>query len=478
MDNLPDLPFEQVLSHLSLKQVIKSRAVCRSWCNKINSLSRMKSLCFSGCPIDFIFGKRRVVTSEFTQNFISSHRFASFVDTFGQTILSEVKHLRLYALFLEKPAAFVSSLNSFGQLQELDIIRLGFLFGGSDLKAIKLNLPVLQSILIENTGIKKLTLKAPKLKRLKLSHCPDLEVNLVHVESVERLLIDRLEYTPVRNLRNLMYLHCSVYQLIDPTLLSSLKQLKEIHLGHWEKISELFVQKQRAGLVELKVYLCGLLLSGPDDPLISSLLLFSDKTLRCLAKNASRMADEIPLQSYLLYRDIEQAALGAEINILNGLTDLKAINLNRPVQDVQLFLVFLKTFENIVELNFSCDQPQDLFDRLPEHSAIQKLTINGQTSDLDFRFLLRLNSLLYLGLFCSIDRETIRNVLEELHFLSNVLFHYKKKAITVSSVANKRPRRFSVWINQKIVYADDVDAVMQLLLEDEPQKKGRKRRRN
>ena len=77
------------------------------------------------------------------------------------------------------------------------------------------------------------------------------------------------------------------------------------------------------------------------------------------------------------------------------------------------------------------EQPQQLFDRLPEHSDVQLLSIASEPSD--FRFLFRLNHLIDLG--CSIDAETIWKVFEELQFLSEFRF---KQQIGLYSNHSKR----------------------------------------
>ena len=64
MDDLPELPFEKVLSYLSLGDLIKSRAVSRRWYHKIDSLftsvrlpeqSAVQSLVIDGELADFRF---------------------------------------------------------------------------------------------------------------------------------------------------------------------------------------------------------------------------------------------------------------------------------------------------------------------------------------------------------------------------------------------------------------------------------------
>ena len=93
MEELPELPFEQVLNYLSLKDRLKARTVSRAWRNKFDRYP-VKSLCYSSCSSGFSFEKSRWVSGAFAKNFISSTRFVSFFDTYRQTILSTLKHLR------------------------------------------------------------------------------------------------------------------------------------------------------------------------------------------------------------------------------------------------------------------------------------------------------------------------------------------------------------------------------------------------
>ena len=386
MDGLPELPFVQILSLLSLEDLLKSRAVSRGWYQQIDRF-RMKTLCLSMKQSDFIFGKRRWVSGSFVQNFIGSPRFASFFATFGQTILCNLKRLRLCDLRLNKKdrAVFVCFLNSFSQLVELSIIRFDLLLGGFKLK-IEVNLPMLYSIHLEEVKkMKKLTLSAPRLKRVRIWNSYELKVKIVNGESVERFLAGHLDYIGLKNLKNLSnlrYLYTIEYPQIDSTLLSSLVQLKEVHLQNKTNVSDLFEQKQRYGRTELKIYLSGLLLSGPEDPAIPLLNFYNLDSLPYLAENPSALSDEIPFHFWLYYDDIEHVGLGLEMNILEKFTDLKRITVNRPVQNTKRFLDLLKNLkDNIEDLQFLGVQQQDLFDRLPEHSAVQNLSIWCALSD-------------------------------------------------------------------------------------------------
>ena len=67
---------------------------------------------------------------------------------------------------------------------------------------------------------------------------------------------------------NLKYLHCGSASEIDATFLTGLEQLKSQLLNRIAT-SGLFNQKQRYGCTDLKIFLFGLLLNGPEDPFSS-----------------------------------------------------------------------------------------------------------------------------------------------------------------------------------------------------------------
>ena len=460
MDDLPELPFEKVLSYLDLKDRLKARTVSRAWRNTFDRYP-VNTLCYSSDPIDFIHGKSRWVNGAFAENFISSTRYASFFDTFGETILSTLKRLRLCDLHLSgNGTAFARILNSFGQLEQLDIIRAVFIDHlMSNRNEFHLNLPMLTSLhLKEVEGILKLTLEAPRLRDVRiLNYClRHLRVEIVHGESVERLLVDDWRYIDLKKLKNLQYLYVKSLPAIDPTFLSSLQQLKEIHLQskliHLENnliISKLFERKQQSGRADLKIYLCGLLLNGPDDPAINALEDSTDclceEWLVCLAENLSRLADEIPFYRRLGFPDIVNVAPGLEVDLLKRCTELKEVTVFDPVEDTQRFLNLLKNFENIGDLNFRGDQPQDLFDRLSEHCAVQKLTLHEPPSDLAFLF--RLKHLIHLELYYSINSKTVRRALEELPALFYFAFRYGQNSASIQ--IDRVSKQFHIFFGKK-----------------------------
>ena len=233
----------------------------------------------------------------------------------------------------------------------------------------------------------------------------------------------------VQRMKNLKHLYYGRYTRIYIGFLSYLQKLKEIHLTKSYEAEDLFKTRQIYGRTELKIYLNGLLLNDADDPAIFDLCNFNQGGLDCLAENPSRLADEIPFCDSLEYRAIERVAPELQANLLNRCIYLFEIILLDPVQDTQRFLDLLKSLDHIVKLWFVGDQPQELFDRLPEYYAAQNLEFSHGPSDL--AFLARLEDLLYLEMRCSIDAQTIRKVLEELKFLSFFSFEYRKKLVRI-----------------------------------------------
>ena len=487
MDDLPELPFEKVLSYLSLKDRLKARTVSRGWRNKFN-MDPVKSLCYSSRSSDFIWQKSRWVSGAFAKNFISSSRFASFFDIYGQTILSCLKHLRLCNIHVTEGdrTAFASTLNSLNQLKKLDIIQ-----GKCDLQ-FNLNLPMLTSLQLENvSGIVKLTLDAPRLREVKLldhwqftGHQKDLRVEIVHGESVERLFIDIWEYTEVKNLKNLQHLyivHLSEFETDTvPTFLSSLHQLKEIHTNDPRNVSELFMQKRQFGRADLKIYLKGLLLNGPGDPAVHALLYIyceyqepGKESFVYLAENPLRLADEIRFYQFLCYSWIENLAFGLEVDLLRRFVHLEHLIVRDRVQDIPRFLDLLKNFERIVELWFDRDQqPQDLYDRLPEYCAVQRLILGGELEPSDLTFLFRLKHLIYLEIDWTADIETVRRALEDLPVLSSFRFGYGETLVSIE-IDQSKEFKVSVYggpykghlLKKKVI--SDLNAAINFIVESE-----------
>ena len=459
MDDLPELPFEKVLSYLSLEEVIKLRAVSRSCLWKIDNC-KVKHLFYSRVPTEHILEKHRWVSGAFAQNFICSTRFESFFKTFGRSILSHLKHLRLYTPDAQagNRTAFTRTLNSFVQLEELDLIGK-WNFCKLKRRQLKLNLPMLKSVQFELvSGIEKLTLNAPMLKKVKLNRSP-LFLDLVHGESVESLLTGYMSYLKVESLKNLKTIYLGPHSEIDFPLLFGLEHLKAIHLIGNNDVRELFDLKHRYGRVDLQVYRLGCLLSGPDDSTIHpNFHLYNGVNLLYLAANPSRMAEQMPFWYILPYEAFEYIAPRLHATILNRMTGLIWFTIGRPVQDIDHLLIFLNTF-NIVTLEVGCDQ-QALLDRLPEYHGLQKLNLMVLPSD--FEFLFRLKNLVYLNLNFSVHTETIRMAFKELPFLEIFRFRYPNAPFDIG-ISIETPKRFQVLCGKKELTTFDLNAVFQFI---------------
>lgn len=470
MDELPELPFEKVLSYLGLKDLLKSRAVSRRWRMVIDSF-RMKTLALSSrLSRDFIFGKDRLISGTFAKNFIISARIDLFLSTFAPTILSTVRHLRICHLEPneETRKALASTINLLAQLEQLDIIDFNRFMGPMLISKLELNLPFLNGILLDNViKVEQLTLITPKLRKIKVLRCFSLRLDLVHGESVERLIIEKLSNIEVNKLKRLEYLCCGNYpESLDQTLLSSLENLKEIHLNYTldgrNHVTEIFEQKQRYRREDLKIYRLGCLLNGRENPMGSRLHDFNE-AIAHLGGQSTNLVDEIPLCPDFAYSAIERLAPGLELSLLSRFTDTRLLMVNEQVQDVQRFLNFLKNFGTITSLCFECGQPQELFDRLPEYCAVQFLITCKAVSD--FRFLLRLKNLVHLEFFFPIDIKIIRKICEsvskELPFLDCLGFQYLWRSVFIKI---GRSKKYEVWISSKKTEVPDLNAAIRFIV--------------
>lgn len=276
----------------------------------------------------------------------------------------------------------------------------------------------------------------------------------------------------VQNLKNLKFLYTSDWKF-NYSFLASLKQLEEIHLGSSDDVKMIFEAKQQHGRSDLKIYLQGLLLNGLNEPAISSLCFSSKKKIITLAKNRSRLANEIPFKHLLNYSEIEHIAPEVEINVLSRFTDFDRIQVDKQVKDIERFLDFLKNFSNIVDLHFSCALPHDLFDRMPDYCAVQKLNFVYCLPP-DFGFLSRLPKLIHLALSsCPIDPESVRKCLEAPNFLAMLLFKTTNRNVKIQI---GYPKCFKLTFGTQMMVASHVDAVYQFI--DDARRKKLKARAN
>ena len=322
---------------------------------------------------------------------------------------------------------------------------------------------MLRRIQFDNVnGVNEVNLDAPELRKVQLTYCcPGLRLEIVHAGSVGLLETDFWSHVAVEKLKNLKCL-CVDGSKIDSTFLSNLKQLEEIHLFDFVEVSELFKQKDKCSRDDLNIYYFGLQLNDADDSAIKSdFVKLEGETVAYLAANLFRLADEIPLQSYLNYTGIERVEPSLAINIMRKFIDLNEVIVREPVQDIERFMDLLGKFDNIVLLQFLGNQPQALFDRLPEHSFVQQLIIR-ECQVQNFQFLLKFRRLIHLELGCSIDVKLIRKVLEELDFPSNFTFKYRNMIVRI--LIDHYPKLFEVLIRNEAMAVPDVNDAIQWII--------------
>ena len=466
MEHLPFEMFRRIVVDLNLEEVIRLRAVSRQWCFYVDHFT-VTTLCLSDKARGHIFGKQRLISGKFEQNFIKlkPSKLQPFFDCFGRSIFVNLKHLRVCGLSINhRTAAFAQILNSFGQLQSLSLINVTSPFGKKESAAnFKLNLANLRSIEFEKSnGIRELTLDAPALSKIKHWNYglrTSLKLKLVHAESVEWLVTDCESILEVAKLKNLQYLY-SVFSLtIGPTFLSSLEKLKEIHLDLYQP-AELYGQIQKYGRTDLKIYRFGFLVDCPNDPIkYCHFEYFNKFAIDCYVHNFSRLADEILYYMWWDYEAIEESFPEGRVNIWSRFVRMNDVRVSRRVQNVQKFLNFLKSFDNIEALRFSSKQPQDLFNQLPDYCSVQKLRIVGMPEDFDFLF--KLHHLIELSLiWCKIDDEFIRRIFGELKFLMFFDFHFNGRRASISL----QSKLFRTQVKGKSDSFDDLNDAIQFIL--------------
>lgn len=397
MSDLDDLPlelFERILlRHLDLCEVIRLRAVCRRWCVYIDNFS-VTSLFLSELAADHIEDKRRLVVSRFEQNFIQTPQFDVFFDNFGTSLLSHLQHFRAANLNLQsacnaksRSSAFVLVLNSFEQLQSLVLVRIESL----DYQ-IQLTMPYLRTVHIEElSGLKNLTLDAPRLRKVKIwFNSFVFYLNVVHPGSVESIELDFYNRCLDRGgFRNLRLLYCECLTEINENFLLGLDRLQAIHLsGDYDSLRSLHSQKERLGLEQLKIYYHGLQLGRPSDFIDFPHYILDETVIVGMIQNYWRLAEHL-LYTSINYSFIEKFALRMPVDFWARFVNVKALYVfNRLASELQ-FLNFLTNFENLVKLEFANQkQSQQLFNHLPHYcQSVQQLVIAfGSNLSLEFVF--------------------------------------------------------------------------------------------
>lgn len=395
------LPLDIVLDNLDLTDFVKLRVVSKAFCSKIDRFG-LKFLCFSAFSREHIVGKRRWITNKFAQNFVHVTTSVLFFNALRGQLFSQLQHVRLCDVRLndESRPVLVQALNSFQRLKNLDIIGLRFELLSLSTRyfshRLELCLPALNHIYLEKLkGFYKLSLDAPKLKSVVFFKCYSLNLVIAHPDSVESLTIHNQHRVAFEFecLKNLKYLFIDRVNA-DSKLLSSLTQLREVHLNHLDSAQEFLKKKKRT---DLKIFYWGVLVTDLGDSLLSmscpqDKFVTSLETL--LTTNSVRLANSIPFLSCFIYQPWEGLTLELMSNFLNRFSGVTTIQVNEPIQNVPRFLNLLEKLTHIERLEFVLfDQPQELFDQLSERSSVQDslqcLNLFREPKNLNFLFSLK-----------------------------------------------------------------------------------------
>lgn len=470
MDDLPILAFEKLLSYLDLDELLRARAVSRRWRLWIDNYTMkfgVSSLCFSGGEsgsirndhrdhrmADFEFGR-------FARNFIRSRNFDSFFDAYGRTALSSLKHLRVYNLDVgetrDRPNAFVRILNSFEHLESLHLDQIQNLHGFFELilpklKSIRLNDFDQDDSDFDRFAIPRLflTLETPRLSDIRISCCL-LDLNLMHPESVERMIISSNVWE-LEKFKNLKSLQCADLLGISDNLLSGVEQLREIHLfADSDSLVQLHDQKRRAGRNELKIYYHGVCLAHPND-YPESIHFVSDlsrEVLNLMIANYSNLADELPFYETIVYSDAKTVRQ-LPSDFWHKLTGLKKIKIAGRIRNIAPFLHALSNCPTVRALAFSQPQSRDLFKQLLGHCPnLRCLSFAGHGLKSDFSFLFELSPVQFGCLtrlsIKPIDVHLISRIFNELNFIRCLDFECDEVAGRIERIDGPKP--FALRIN-------------------------------
>lgn len=454
MNELPDVPFEKVLTYLPLDDLLRTKAVSKEFYRKIANF-KVRCLCVSDYERESVIDKSRLVVGAFAQNFIDWFKFKSL---FARSMLSGLRHLRVCGLNVReiKGDRSIGILNSFENLESLHLVRVFHLPSDSELI-----LPKLRVLRLAYTGQFSMSLDAPRLSEIQvLDGSPQLHI--VHAKSIETVLISDDLCLPLERFRNLKILHCKTFFRLSDTLLSTLSQLREIHLGvNYSVLEQLYAQKRRYRFSDLKIYYRGLCLANPQDHLEPTEHGLSKEVLRCIAENYSGLADQLPFIDTVFYQEIEVVPQ-VPIDFWPRLTNLREIHLSDRVENAERFLNFLARFPNIQTLVFyAADQLQALLDQVPLYCSPQFLQI-GYDGDLNLDFISKFKDLLGLTLQ-NVTSNLIQEVFKQQRFIQSFWFVYRG---TQCSIQSTRKR------NQVILFTNgsersftDVDEVIAFLFD-------------
>ena len=434
-------------------------------------LPSKKIICLSNVSKGYIFGKKKLVTLETIVHSPTGSPPSNRLPFDPATI----EHIRICQMSPNDQQ--ISGLHLFSNIKKLEIWDCTI----NSISEVNLNFPLLVTVRLQEVrGIEKLNLNASKLLNIWVVSCDRLKVFLVNGDSIKTVVTTVLQTVEMEKIKNLKYLYLYGGQM-DPSFLSGRDKMKEVHLGDESLVSNLFKQKKQ-DRPNLKIYLYGCLLNGTDDPIVSCESLEDGLNhYPCQAEHLIRLADNIPFLFELNYSAMARIVCGLEISVFSRFSCLSKVIVDQPIREsneVERVLKFLKNLPSIYELEF-VDQsdesldwqesgfprdltdwwPQELFDRLPDHCAVQDLTIGGKVSN--FNFLSRMIDLIELDVDASIGERVISDVLNNCAYLSTFKFRFAAYIVKISIAS----RRFTVSVEGESRTFTQVEPVINFIVE-------------
>lgn len=474
MDDLPDLPLEKLLGYLHLTDLVRCRRVSRRWYEKISAF-KVRSLCYSDLAGGQVESKHRLVVGDFARNYLRPAEFEQFFGSLlGRSMLSGLRSFRLCDVNVntsnrEKSSALARILQSFGQLEELDLIRVIFPPSPNE----KLNLPSLRRIRLEDSD--SLDLKAPRLAEIDVLNNIRPRLTIRYCLSVQRLLTRSDDWLNVQQLSNLQVLVCGRLRNAGDKFLDRLKQLKELHLnGPREVLVKLHEQRRRLRRNSLQIFYQGLCLDAPQDygdQIESQEFDHQHKflevgVLRCMIANASRLADRLPLYQAIRYTDIESMVSRIPADFWARLSHLRVVGVNDKVKNVDHLLAFLKNCD-VECMEFTHRQPQTLFDRLPSSClSLRKIGFFCNNPTLNLTFLLELRHLMSFKFVHQnqVDLELIMKCFQRLQFIRTFEFLHVHDGHRLNvHIGIDQSEQFYLGINFRRMTCAHLDELFELL---------------
>lgn len=471
MNQLPDQLIEKIIDHLpTVTEVLKLKQI-----NK-----RFRSIVTNLNLISLVISHQKMSLNQrwfYTYDLITSHLLKTIDYSNVQINYQMFSHLKQLLIISTDYANFekynltklFQQINRLNEIEHLELI--GIKMERSNF--VELNLPNLTTLNLERIEIGRITLNTPKLENLKIELSRSLEnkVKFNHPESIRLLMIDFFEQVIV-SFVNLEYLYVAEKLLLEEIhkiervanqnnlFLNQFPILKELQF-YMEKQTYLYLvaQKELLKKDKLQIYFCGVDLIDNDlDSLPrtdwSPYLNLSNDVIEFYKYHFDRTATVLPFVRRLIYDN-----LGYHINempdgLMNKFVNLSYFEVNDRIEDVDLFVRFLKCFNNLKTLHFENSKlNQSFFNLLPRiHPILNKLEIHTE-EELDYSFILTFENLNHIYIDENMDLDFVYMIFEKFGDLK-FFFNYEDAGIELNVEAD----RFEFNVGQgKIITFKSID---------------------